>query len=945
MADIKNQADFDANIAAIEKNRQLNKQFYDSFKQTVENGNREVGKFTDQIKEIRANSTLSDTEKNQKILEIRKGPLAEILSITIADSKAIFLNQSELPSTPGSNAVTYLKFEADTLKGLETAVSKNNEAIAKLESNLGTPNKSSPENPPPKAQAENKVNDDNPKINETKPVETSKQGNSESQATNSSAVNSAGAQVEKAESIPENSTSSKPNKRQYNPLSKFSSVTYKISLYALTPDAYNNFFTQGKWITKDLELILQSGGVTAGVDSARNKFFNLDMYIDNLEIITKTNSKETAVAGNQSDLKFQIFEPYGMTFPSKLVAAQVDLQQRARISRQLNSEIEAMNTPFLLVVRFYGYDANGSLVTQPIDSGASNSFTKTDTTAAFERAFPVLITKLTFKLENKTTVYDVTCKLLNEQIAYGLKRGITKTGITVTADTVENALGGTDNSKNGLLDKFNAQQLALVTAKKQAVADEYKIVFQKDSNIGDALIVDKDFYVKTFAPTVSVTNANQVNLRTAQLKGQTVDKGKRAVKIAEGVPIMTAIDQIISQSTYLRDAMKAYDKEETEQTSESDTAVEANKNPKVLTWYSVRPQVDIKEWDDVRKDYAYKITYIIQQYKVPYVRSLLLKGKSTYYGPHKIYNYWYTGENSEVLSYEMQFNLLYYNTAALSSESATESRDTAPNSPVPGQGADPTGKLPGKFELQNNIKTFLYSPADQLKAQLKILGDPDFLMPVEAGSIQQALELWYGEDYSINANTGQVFIEIGFKEVEDYDNDSGLLKPKNNIKFWNYPSDIEQVSQGRMIYMVTQVTSKFGRGIFTQDLKTILPDFTASTDKTTTPPTAREPAAPVVTPTRPPVVTNNNPKPTPAVVNSNTAEGMKNYVPRRTPVSAGTSNSNDDYTDPMGTTDGAAIMNAARPADDVREKPKPVAGRGAPRTYDTTNKTRRLTPR
>lgn len=857
-------------------------------------------------------------------------------------------------NVPGADGTTFNAEQEDNKIKFDAITKANNKELGYYNKNvtrydelsqqtndLKKPNQPSPEKPPP--EGENKQLDDNPKINDTN-TQSLKQGSPEAQDTNSSSVDSAGTQVEKAESTPDNSTSSKPNKRQYNPLSKFSSVTYKLSLYALTPDAYNNFFTQGKWITKDLELILQSGGVTEGVDSARNKFFNLDMYIDNLEIITKTNSKETAVAGNQSDLKFQIFEPYGMTFPSKLVAAQVDLQQRARISRQLNSEIEAMNTPFLIVIRFYGYDVNGKLVTEPIDNGANNTFTKTDTSAAFERAFPVLITKLTFKLENKTTVYDVTCKLLNEQIAYGLKRGIIKTGITVTADTVENALGGTENTKDGLLDKFNAQQSALVTAKKQAIADEYKIVFQKNSTIGDSLIVDKDFYVKTFAPTVSVTNANQVNLRTAQLKGQTVDKGKRAVKIAEGVPIMTAIDQIISQSTYLRDAMKAYDKEETEQTSESDTAVEPNKNPKVLTWYSVRPQVDIKDWDNIRKDYAYKITYIIQEYKVPYVRSLLLKGKSTYYGPHKIYNYWYTGQNSEVLSYEMQFNLLYYNTAALSSESATESRDSAPNSPVPGQGADPTGKLPGKFELQNNIKTFLYSPADQLKAQLKILGDPDFLMPVEAGSIQQALELWYGDDYSINANTGQVFIEVGFKEVEDYDNASGLLKPTNNVKFWNYPAEIEEVSQGRMIYMVTQVTSKFSRGVFTQDLKTILPDFTANTDNTA--PKARDPEAPVITPTRPPVVSNNKPKPNPAVVNSNTAEGMKKYVPRRSSVPAGTSNSNDDYTDPMGTSDAAAIMNVAKPADGVRENKAPkFQGRGAPRTYDTTNKTRRLTPR
>jgi hypothetical protein len=640
-------------------------------------------------------------------------------------------------------------------------------------------------------------------------------------ATTSSSLAPDGTPLQK-EVASNTDANSKPNKRQYNPLSKFSSVTYKLSLYAITPDAYNSFYENDRWITKDLELIVQSAGVSKELDSPRNKYFEFDFGIDDLEITTLTNAKETSTAGNQSDFKFKLYEPYGMTFPSRLVKAEVDLQQRAGIKRSIAQQTEALMSPFLLVVRFYGYDSNGNPVTEPVDDGVSG--TKTDTNAAFERAFPIVITKLTFKMENKVTVYDVTAKLMNEQVGLGVKRGVVKTGFSISADTVEAALGG---KGSGLFDKINEQQKSITNKsekeKKQMIDDDYNVVFQPESGIGEALLVDKDFYVKNFAPMASGPS----NVRTSQgPSATTVSKGKRTIKIAEGTPILTAIDQIITQSTYLRDAMKVFDKEEVQEVQENDESFNENANPKKLYWYNVRTHVKIKGFDEIRQDFAYSITYIIQKYQIPYVRSLVTGAPTTYYGPHKIYKYWYSGENTEVLNYEMQYNLLYYLTSALSSDAANNKpANKTPNNPGPGQGADPTGKLPGKFELQNELKTFLYSPGDQVKAQIKILGDPDYLMPTEAGSITTSFKQWYGEDYTINASSGQVFIEIGFSQVEDYDNTTGILKPNENIMFWDYPAEIEKMTQGRMVYMLMKVVSKFSRGVFTQDLKTILPNF------------------------------------------------------------------------------------------------------------------------
>jgi hypothetical protein len=171
----------------------------------------------------------------------------------------------------------------------------------------------------------------------------------------------------------------------------------------------------------------------------------------------------------------------------------------------------------------------------------------------------------------------------------------------------------------------------------------------------------------------------------------------------------------------------------------------------------------------------------------------------------------------------------YYNLGSLASNAANNDNpnDTTPNSQEPGQNADPTGALPGARELINSYKTYLYSPKDLLDATLSILGDPDYLMPSQAGSEEDLFRLWYGSDFTINPSSGQVFIEVGIKEVEDYTHFDGQLTPNDNIVFWTYPegSDIQKQTEGRMVYMLTHVTSRFSNGLFRQELKSIIPSF------------------------------------------------------------------------------------------------------------------------
>lgn len=827
----------------------------------------------------------------QKIMQTPQPPDVAIIveaarkleqQLTELDAQSLAITEQIRADSTQINSLVVKQRE---LKDAEEEAAKTGAANTSTQNRTPTPN---PEQVKP---AENKVQDNN-QTAPTTSQSTGQSNQSSNGATNTPSSNSVaktdedvfkGFKVEvngignKVEQTSDTLTAIRP----YNPLSKFSSYTYSISLYGITPEAYNDWNINGKWLTKDLSLLIQSGGINKALDSNRNEFFDLDFTIDDLEIITLTNAKATRFAGNQSNFKFKIYEQYGVSFLSRLVNAQVKIQEQTNIKRDIKQKIQALQCPFLIVIRFYGYDENGKLVKNLSDPN-SNSYTKTDSNANFERAFPVIISKLNFKIDGRVTVYDVEAKMLNENIGYGAEKGFIKTGFDVSATDVGEAI-------ESLMSKINKQQQELTKPPKdpklqaaQKIADIYKITFEDKSGIADALIVNKDYYVKEYAPTARVNNKDQSNVRTSQKSTQTVSKDKRLVTVPAGSSVLTAIEAIITQSTFIKNSLDKLEKEQLQKKQPTDSDVQTPSDPLDLYWYTVRPSVKIIGYDNLRNQYAHEIIYNIIKYRIPHVQTLYLNKTLKYHGPHKIYEYYYSGNNTEILDYNASFNLAYYNIGSLATTAANapNTNDAVRNSREPGQNADATNKLPGTNELVNSLKSYLYSPTDLLNATVTILGDPDYLMPSQAGDAEYMFKLYYGSDFTINPNSGEVFIEIGFKQAEDYDMESGTLDPQNNIVFWTYPqgSDIQKRTNGRMVYMLTQVTSRFINGIFKQELKSVIPSFIdqpkgnnsapARTDEQKAP--KREKAKPKVVQSKPPNTGEL----------STTQEGMKNYKSR-----------------------------------------------------------------
>lgn len=637
----------------------------------------------------------------------------------------------------------------------------------------------------------------------------------------------------------ETSTGPKPGMRQQNPLGSLSSYTYQITLYMITPDAYDAFIQSGRTNINAINnaanpqvatqiqegnsgayIIAQSGGIN---NNTSKRAFDLDFYIDDLKITTAINGKATTTASNETKMTFNIYEPYGFSFISKITRA----AELLRSSSKLKNYRDLANPSkqfFVLGIRFQGYDETGKEISADTTFNQDKADITGDSGGVFERFFDIMVTSMKFKIDGKMTVYNITAAPIAPKVGFGVKYGRIDRGARVEGSTVQEALTGT----KGLLTTLNEQQV--LQAKKAgtgSIANVYKLDFlgNAKTEIGNASVVSIADLDKSKFPMSMAANVNQVN-EAVSVKS-TPNSNSRTITFTNDVSIMQAVSSIISQSSYLEDALNIVIKSQTEPNPSPNAQGEVkDPSPDTIKWYNLGTRVKVLGFDTVVKDFAYEITYVIQPYETPAVTTPYVGKTSKYYGPYKRYEYWFTGKNTEILHYEQKMDNAYF-TVALNPTGTPASTGGGQNVPTfnsKRQNEDRTGKLDIGKEAQNSYLTSLYDPGAYATAKVTILGDPDYLMQVSPGSVNEVYRQFYGKGFTINPNGGQVFIEIDFKEGIDYNNDDGLLSINDSILFWKYPKEVSSAVKG-VSYMVVTVDSNFSKGKFTQDLQCIINTF------------------------------------------------------------------------------------------------------------------------
>lgn len=635
----------------------------------------------------------------------------------------------------------------------------------------------------------------------------------------------------------------KPGTRLKNPLGNFSSYTYQLSLYMITPDAHSQFVANGR---KDIStfakaganagayLIMQSGGINNTL-SQRPANMPYDYYIDDLRITNAISTQQTSTSSNITKITFNIIEPIGFSFTTKLKRAREALMKTSKIPN-IEKATNASKQFFVLGIRFQGYDVNGEIANASKYFSDDTFNASPDASGVYERFYDILFEKVTFKLTGGSTVYSVTAKNIASEVGLHVARGTVDANIEIVADTVGSALNGSGKGMTSLFQTMNNNGQKFKDANNREFPDVYDVrwIGLGSDNIKDAQlksIADTD--KKKSAPGPA-NNAVEVNDATGQ--SVAYDKQKIKISITQGMSVLQAIQKIIKQSTYMTNAMETlFMSEETPSDDTASAEKKEQKNPPRLRWYNVSPEVEVIGFDTKINDFAYRITYVIQPYDTP--ASVSPYGKAAkYYGPHKRYEYWYTGKNSEILSYEQQFDNAFFNiTFNPNGDPAASGGDAK----IPQLGGKPTtqdrsGKITPGAEAENTYMTSLFDPGAYAQARIQILGDPDFLMREAANGINEVYKQFYQNDsFTINPNGGQVFIEIAFNEGVDYgatitgnnigsnDNGTGVMTINDSIFFWDYPDSVKSGPNAikGVSYQVRECESVFKGGKFTQTLQ------------------------------------------------------------------------------------------------------------------------------
>ena len=632
--------------------------------------------------------------------------------------------------------------------------------------------------------------------------------------------------------------SPKPGSRLQNPLGNFSSYTYQLSLYMITPDAYDAFKLSGRKNINALSqtdatgqstnggafLIAQSGGIN-NKTTKRAPGFDLDYYIDDLKIKTAVNGKNTQSASNVTAISFNIYEPYGFSFITKLKRANDGLRKNSKL-KNYDKAANASRQFFVLGIRFQGYDKNGNIANASEVFADDTINTSPDASGVYERFYDILITSMKFKINGGATTYNITASIISTNVALGIARGTADNKVPVVASTVKEALDGEGDGITSLLKTLNENQQTLKTQGAVEIPNVYKVRFIGDTSlIQNASLISKADPDRKKQPMSRADNSNEVTEGTSVKS--TPDTTKRLIQIDKGTPIPQAINNIIKQSSYMEDALKVIfvASEEPDPDTNSPEVV-TKKNVPPIKWYNLSTEIKTLGFDTKVGDFAYEITYVIQPYETPAASSPYTKS-SKYYGPHKRYEYWFTGKNSEVISYEQTMDNSYFNVALTPNGDPASQGGGAqvPTYPNKKQNQDTQGRQDVGMEAQNAYMTSLYDPGAYAKAKVVILGDPDYLAQETPSSINQVYNQFYGSDgFTINPNGGQVFIEIDFKESIDYKNSDGLLSINESIYFWNYPAAVANKIKG-ISYMVIDIDHNFKGGKFEQTINCCINDF------------------------------------------------------------------------------------------------------------------------
>ena len=638
-----------------------------------------------------------------------------------------------------------------------------------------------------------------------------------------------------------------------NALHKYASMTHVFTLAALTPadlaDPDQTYMKGGK-----VAIVIKTAGGNPN-NRVKTKYGRFDFYIDEVTIKSNYGFEQGTGNTNATNINMTISEPYSMGM------LPISLNQAAFMAGYKPGFRDCI---FLLKIEFKGEDQNGNMVKIP------------DTT----RYIPVQFRNLSMSVTEQGSVYQ--CDLIPAADTAFLSSNCTiTTDMTITGSSVQEILQTGPRSLQAVM---NGRLAEIAKAAKAPVPDEIVIVFPSSS--ADKLTATKpgedekenaktavapvvkpkdqadvlkklnvkrsDINSTLIQASVNEIGASDLGYSDArQAKTPGVDVGKvyneagfLQHKFINGNPkicdyvfsqnstIQNAINQVILTSDYAKNALK--------------------KEPDefgMRTWWRIEGglyHIDTDENDKITGRKPYVLVYKVVPYKVhattmPVPGTKISKFRQLLDQCVKIYNYIYTGKNSDILTFKMDFDNRFVSAlvpdAFQSNASIEAGKDdgtvketqtapvqegSTPKDQQEGYGtkvvhknlkSDTAQQGGGGEEEAAHAAARIFHDAvtfgqDLQQIELEIVGDPYWLTGNGSGNYTSPNIPGFmniSKDGSVNFQDGEVDMAINFRTPIDINPTTGL-----------YNMAGKRSSQFSGLYKVQRVIHNFKNGQFTQ---------------------------------------------------------------------------------------------------------------------------------
>lgn len=570
-----------------------------------------------------------------------------------------------------------------------------------------------------------------------------------------------------------------------NTLDNYQSYAYKLSLFLVDPSSADT-----ERVTDELSarpgkfiLVARSGG---SVPSERLSTLQQgeEVFIDNLMINSIFSSNETgdSATSNIQTLSYDILEPIGVSFLTNLRKAYqqiIDNSTTSGVKQMKEKKIGSLvNAFFLLKIEFIGYDEDGN---QVLTIGEPNYVLHT-------------INNIKFSLDGKLTRYNVDAK--NMASAGFTRKTNTVTKITTIKGSTFGEIVADLAEKLSAIEEANLEQhikqnegAKVDMSGEVMAASDYSFTITDFPELAESkFIKENDKSLKNSkVPMAPVSKTSESN---AKAETTEIQRDLYVHEIAAGTLISKVLTDLFKKTEYAKTLLPIKSDATTQGGSYS-----KNTERKPFKWINILPEMKAKVFDTTLRDYVYSINYRIIPRLIKQSTSSLIDTTLTNADLLKTYNYWYTGENAEILSFTYELDTAFTAQASITSET------TSPEVPQTRFGGRPgnsssSGSLKQTSAAQdlNNVAASLVSNSPG-KGTMQIIGDPVYL--------------------SKRLTTGQTYIQLLVNAASDYNMDSGLLNITDRISFSLFPDD--SVGQG-LVFLVSSVESRFDQGAFKQTL-------------------------------------------------------------------------------------------------------------------------------